>query len=1082
MLAVLLFFLLFAAGTLVAYRSSSASKVKKRMQEALSPLEELDTESRRLRQSLQSEIELSSSQYIQEVHSARLKAIPLDELKKHSTGLRLQALKDVGIWSVAGLQGWNEYRVSQVRGVGPKSASAIVRAVAIITASAKAIPINHPAPPFPGDTERQLMQALYRQHWFDTHITEQADAFGKALALHQSTRDELATKIGFSHWLWKFGSNETIRHNIDRADAMIGALQEESSQFLQDKLSTSLGEYRAICANRVPVESTVRDFNENRDLYDSWLTRQLGQGGSKSPAKPILEQTAPNTSVASDLVHVEFGRVVPGPPLPPTGGKAPVKASLRETVHDTPEIAGPVHVEFGRIVPGPPPQPTGGNRIAPESPEINPPHSEGLVSVRIGSNIAEQATEFALSIAQRATRSKDLRWIAKGEPIEIQGRTLPHGFVYVGKGVNAEEHYALNPWLSAKTDGATSAEAPGYYFSYTALSPEHRSHYLDWLAVGALSSTDPGFGMLYFYGLERRVVDIIQGDVSNPPAQELEQLLEEIHRLGKLFNEKQGSVTQCCLRLSDFATARAFDGSTVPELPKVWAISYELPILMRYGLGCFMRDGRPIPVDWALRWAYVEPTIYLRTPATRCPREFEAAFAVVYHVKFGDGLIIPANKTKLKLAYQPGWPMHLEPELKHIFSEIPDVAALSAPQQTLKELVEQSTEMIEKYSRYLGRNTAKAGTLEAFLNLPVRLWPPLDRDRWQTFLTSVVAPIEPVPLESLLRALGYVGDPAMAKINEIVANLSCALVGFEPDILAGARRPKTTDVVVLFPLTSESGSDRTTNEYKKASLTISLSACVALADGHASEAEAAAVEAMIASWQHLHVDLRTRLRAQYRMQVRQGISLASFKSRFSSLAPEGRMQLAMALSSLATVDGNIAAAEVKLLEQVYRALELEPQLLYSHLNGGSQRVRPSESSVLSTSVGTHGYTVNAARLTALRQETEQVSALLAGVFVEEETPDAAQIQAPNPISSLEAPPQGELLPGLDSKHNQFLAELLQKPSWTRSELEATATKMQIMLDGALEQINEAAFDLIGESLTEGDDPVYVQQNILENAE
>lgn len=210
--------------------------------------------------------------------------------------------------------------------------------------------------------------------------------------------------------------------------------------------------------------------------------------------------------------------------------------------------------------------------------------------------------------------------------------------------------------------------------------------------------------------------------------------------------------------------------------------------------------------------------------------------------------------------------------------------------------------------------------------------------------------------------------------------------------------------------------------------------------------------------------------------------MASFKSRFSSLAPEGRMQLAMALSSLATVDGNIAAAEVKLLEQVYRALELEPQLLYSHLNGGSQRVRPSESSVLSTSVGTHGYTVNAARLTALRQETEQVSALLAGVFVEEETPDAAQIQAPNPISSLEAPPQGELLPGLDSKHNQFLAELLQKPSWTRSELEATATKMQIMLDGALEQINEAAFDLIGESLTEGDDPVYVQQNILENAE
>ncbi len=398
MLAVLLlFFLLFAVGTLVAYRLSSASKVRKRMQEALSPLEELDTESRRLRQSVQNEIELSSSQYIQEVHSARLKAIPLDELKTHATGLRLQALKDVGIWSIAGLQRWNEYRISQVRGVGPKSASAIVRAVAIITASAKAVPINHPAPPFSGDTERQLMEALYRQHWFDTHITEQADAFRKTLALDQSIRDELATKIGFGHWLWKFGSNETIRDNIDRADAMIRVLQEESSQFLQDKLSTSLGECHTVCANRIPVESIIQDFNENRDLYDSWLTRQLGQGRSKSPAKPMLQQTAPNNSVVSDLVHVEFGRVVPGPP----------------------------------------PQPTGGNRTVPASPETNPPHPEGLVSVKIGSSIAEQATEFALPMAQRAARLTNLRWLAKDEPVQIQGHTLPRGFVYVGKGVNA---------------------------------------------------------------------------------------------------------------------------------------------------------------------------------------------------------------------------------------------------------------------------------------------------------------------------------------------------------------------------------------------------------------------------------------------------------------------------------------------------------------------------------------------------------------------------------------------------------------------------------------------------------------------
>lgn len=1035
MFGLLFFFLLLIVGTFLAYRFSSASKVKKRMQEVLSPFEELDAESRRLRQNLQNEIELSSSQYIQGVHAARLKAIPLDELKKYATGMRLQALKDVGIWSVADLQGWNEYRVSQVRGVGPKSASAIVQAVSRITAMTKAVQINHPAPPFSTENERELMQALYRQHWFDTHIGEQGDAFTKALALHQNTRDEVATKTDFSRWLWKFGSNETILQNVNQANAMIRALEDDGFRSMRDKLSTSLNEGRALCAHRIPVESIIQDFNETRELYDAWLTRRLGKELIKAPAKPTLPQIEPNTSTASDLVHVESGRVVPAPPMPPRA-EHPTASTLSE--------ASPVHLE-------------------------------GLVSVSVGSNIAQQPTEFALPIEQRATRSKDVRWLSKGESIQLQGHTLPHGLVYVGKGSHSERHYVLDPSPSAKPESH-------YSFSYPTLSLEQRSQYLAWLAEGASLSTDAGFGMLYFYGLERRILDLIQGKVSHPLTQELEHLLEEVHRLGDIFQGKPGSVTQCCIRLSDFAVACACNGTAVPKLPVVWERTYELPFVMRYGLGCFMRDGKPVPVEWALYWAYVEPTVSLRTPATRCPQEFAAAFTTLYREKFDEGFIVPINKTKLKLAYQPGWPVHLEREIRHEFSGIPDVAALTEPQQTLKVLVEQSTATIDRYSRYIGRNTAKAGTLEAILNLPLRFWPAAESDRWHAFLASVVDPMEPITFESVLRELGYVGDPTIAKIMEIVANLNHALVGFEPDILTGARWPKPSETVVLFSLTSESDPGRSTDEYKKASLTVSLSACVALADGHASEEEAIAVETRIASWQHLHADLRTRLRAQYRLQIRQGISLASLKSHFSSLTGDGRMQLALALSSLATVDGNIAANEVKLLEQVYRALGLEPQLLYSHLHDSTQHAQPLESAALSNSLVKHGYTVDTARLAALRRETEQVSVLLAGVFVEEEVPKAAPTQAENLASAIETRPQEELLPGLDSKHQKFLAELLQKPLWTRSELKAAAAKMQIMLDGALEHINEAAFDLIGEPITEGDDPIHVQQNILENAE
>ena len=126
--------------------------------------------------------------------------------------------------------------------------------------------------------------------------------------------------------------------------------------------------------------------------------------------------------------------------------------------------------------------------------------------------------------------------------------------------------------------------------------------------------------------------------------------------------------------------------------------------------------------------------------------------------------------------------------------------------------------------------------------------------------------------------------------------------------------------------------------------------------------------------------------------------------------------------------------------------------------------------------------MDTARLEALRQETDQVSALLAGVFTEDEPPSSSTANSYNGATQGEETTQGVLLPGLDEKHQQFLAEMLHKGSWTRGELQAIAGRLQIMLDGALERINDAAFDLLGEPITEGDGPIYVQQSILEAAE
>ena len=98
-------------------------------------------------------------------------------------------------------------------------------------------------------------------------------------------------------------------------------------------------------------------------------------------------------------------------------------------------------------------------------------------------------------------------------------------------------------------------------------------------------------------------------------------------------------------------------------------------------------------------------------------------------------------------------------------------------------------------------------------------------------------------------------------------------------------------------------------------------------------------------------------------------------------------------------------------------------------------------------------------------ESHEVSSLLADIFVEE---------SPAPQA---APATG--IAGLDAVHSQFLQTLGQKTEWQRSELEAIALSLNLMLGGALEAINEVAFDQCDDAVIEGDNPFEVNPDVLQ---
>ena len=90
--------LLIAAGIFIAYSLfSAAAKARKRASKAVTALRAVDSELRSQYQEIQNSVSQAANSYIQEVRAGRLRSMPLDELKRHESGLRLQALKDAGI-------------------------------------------------------------------------------------------------------------------------------------------------------------------------------------------------------------------------------------------------------------------------------------------------------------------------------------------------------------------------------------------------------------------------------------------------------------------------------------------------------------------------------------------------------------------------------------------------------------------------------------------------------------------------------------------------------------------------------------------------------------------------------------------------------------------------------------------------------------------------------------------------------------------------------------------------------------------------------------------------------------------------
>ncbi|WP_148280144.1 TerB N- and C- terminal domain-containing protein [Rubrivivax gelatinosus] len=96
------------------------------------------------------------------------------------------------------------------------------------------------------------------------------------------------------------------------------------------------------------------------------------------------------------------------------------------------------------------------------------------------------------------------------------------------------------------------------------------------------------------------------------------------------------------------------------------------------------------------------------------------------------------------------------------------------------------------------------------------------------------------------------------------------------------------------------------------------------------------------------------------------------------------------------------------------------------------------------------------RLERVRKDEAAATKLLSALFT-----DTAEQATPASPATVHVDPDRALFPQLDDDHFRLLISLLNADAWTRERLKQAASQLGLMLDGALEVINDAAFELTG---------------------
>lgn len=672
--------------------------------------------------------------------------------------------------------------------------------------------------------------------------------------------------------------------------------------------------------------------------------------------------------------------------------------------------------------------------------------------------------------------NKRVDGLAKVNSSLLSEETSTKVFFYFGGIMNSLDGYGVEPSLIDEERPASKPlinigselhtdETLGYWPSYSSLSKECRGAYLDWLASDRSDPNTPiGYVFIYFYGFERRIIE--NQTSSQVSDQEFTTIFEEILRLHKVFNTNRSFRGYSANFLELMALLRpTLLEQRIAKIPDTNnALSFKLKLAKT------VVNGQPVGPELALDWLKDTFEYSLKTPARRCEKEFRELFEIRFSQKFGKGISVKPNKTKLRLSYHAasnginGIDLNLE--------ELPDPSILKGPINKLIPIAEQCTEELSSYSRYLGKADTSKNDIAALMLLPKELANESNSSVIESFKSWAVQVVQNNNGVTTVKEFwSHTGIPLPKsmnkKENELLIKLAAkADIGIAPDMRFHQTKFKADGNIVLFS-PGHGEFFEPSSAFNQVSLWMRLGAMVATIDGIVDQDEKLALQKLIEHDDRLSPSEKSSLNAYLMWRLNSPANTAGLKARIEQLNSPQIESLKKFMISIALADGKVDSSEIKQMEKLYTCLGLDKSLVTSDIHNLASTRTPNSSYPTNTDESGGKFQLDEDILAMHESDTSDAKSMLESIFTVDIEPEIET------MSSFSAG-----YDGLDNEHKNLFDMLLSKEIWPRNEFHELCKKLNLMVDGAIETINDWAYEKVDAPVLDDDGDIYVDLEIV----